>query len=500
MQNQHEDRLALAEMSVTLAKLQMTQTKFRQRYHFMPPVFWSNDPNGLIYFKGQYHLFYQFHPYSPEWGSMHWGHATSYDLIHWQHQPIALAPSEPYDDHPRGGVFSGSAIEYQGEMYVFYTATTHDGNGFVQTQCLAKSSDGITFEKFANNPIIRDVPSVGSNEFRDPKVWRQGNYWYMVLGTCKDNLGKAVLYRSNDLYQWEYINVLAESRGEFGTMWECPDVFEIGEKYAITFSPVKVHDRKASYLIGDLNYRTGKLNISGFGEVDWGFDAYAPQSMLDPKGRRIMFNWANSWDWMPWFKDYQPIQSEGWCGGMTLPREVSFDPVDHLLTFKPVDELVTLRGQTHTYIDLPLQSGEKKRIEAGDGISYELIVDINLKKSNASSINLYLRADKKYQTLVTLDLKASEIYFDRNQADDWSRGICHTVIRDAGKDTLQVRIFSDTSSLEIYTDGSTEDGYKTVLSGNIYPNQFCNKIYIESIGGDTIFDRIQTYEIVSAWD
>lgn len=499
MDIKHQKRLNIAEESVSVAIEIMDQAKYRQRYHFMPPAYWSNDPNGFIYFKGQYHLFYQFHPFSSEWGIMHWGHAVSEDLLHWKHLPIALAPSEPYDDHPRGGVFSGSTVEYEGEMYAFYTATTNYGDGFVQTQCIAKSSDGIEFEKYANNPIIRDVPSVGSNDFRDPKVWCHDEIWYMVLGTSKDKLGKAVLYKSSDLYNWEYVNVLAESRGELGTMWECPDVFKIGNKHAITFSPMHVRDRKAIYLVGDLNYKTGKLNYSSIGEVDWGFDAYAPQSTLDPSGRRVMVTWANNWDWMPWYKDFGPTYQEGWCGAMTLPREVSLDLSDNLLTFKPVGEIEKLRTSPKIYNDIHLSSGETKVIDAGDGISYELILDINLKQSNCTTINLGLRSNEEKQTMISLNLKTCEIIFDRSNADGWSQGVCHTVIRDAGNDKLQVRIFSDTSSLEIYTDGNENSGYKTVLSGNIYPDSTCHGTWIESIDGDLMIDRIQTYEIMSVW-
>jgi beta-fructofuranosidase len=321
----------------------------------------------------------------------------------------------------------------------------------------------------------------------------------MVLGTCKDNFGKAVLYKSSDLYQWEFVNVVAESRGEFGEMWECPDVFEIDGKCAITFSPVKAGERKAIYLVGDLDYQTGKLNYTAIGEVDWGFDAYAPQSMLDPKGRRLMFTWANSWDWMPWFKDYGPTSSEGWCGSLTLPRQIELDPTDNLLTFKPIEEIEKLRSQPGLYESLSVSSGECKEIIAGDGISFELILDINLRLTDCRLINLILRKNAIHETLISVDLKTSQILFDRSNADDWSNGVCHTVLKDAGKEKLQIRIFSDTSSLEIYTDGNEKTGYKTVLSGNIYPEDDCRKIIIESIDGEVFFDTIQTFEIQSVW-
>lgn len=128
-----------------------------------------------------------------------------------------------------------------------------------------------------------------------------------------------------------------------------------------------------------------------------------------------------------------------------------------------------------------------------------MILDINLKQSNCTTINLGLRSNEEKQTMVSLNLKTCEIIFDRSNADGWSQGVCHTVIRDSGNDKLQVRLFSDTSSLEIYTDGNENSGYKTVLSGNIYPDATCNESWIESIDGDLIIDRIQTIEIETVW-
>lgn len=151
------------------------------------------------------------------------------------------------------------------------------------------------------------------------------------------------------------------------------------------------------------------------------------------------------------------------------------------------------------YEGLTIRSGECKEIVAGDGISFELILDINLRLTDCRVMNLKLRKNAIHETLVSVDLKTCQIIFDRNNADIWSNGICHTVLRDAGKNILQIRIFSDTSSLEIYTDGNVKTGYKTVLSGNIYPDDDCRKLMIESIDGEVFFDKIQTFEIQSVW-
>ena len=149
-----------------------TEGKWRQRYHFTPPVSWMNDPNGLVYYKGLYHLFYQYNPKSCKWDSMHWGHAVSEDMIHWKDMPVALKPDQEYDCHPEGGCFSGSAVEKDGVLFLFYTATTQIDGVVHQTQCIATSKDGMTFEKYPNNPVIKEPPHGFSNDFRDPKVFK----------------------------------------------------------------------------------------------------------------------------------------------------------------------------------------------------------------------------------------------------------------------------------------------------------------------------------------
>ena len=169
---------------------------------------------------------------------MHWGHAVSEDLVHWEYLPLALAPSESYDDHMRGGCFSGSAIEHDGKLFLMYTGTKNDGNGFEQSQCIAYSEDGIHFEKYEGNPVITAPPNVPKDFFRDPKVWKHDEKYYMICGARKNDFAQALLYCSKDMLHWEFVNVLAESRGEWGYMWECPDIYPLGDKYVLMFSPM----------------------------------------------------------------------------------------------------------------------------------------------------------------------------------------------------------------------------------------------------------------------
>ena len=331
-----------AQIVINQNKEKVSQGKMRQKYHFMAETGWINDPNGLIYFKGKYHFFYQYNPYQSFWENMHWGHAVSDDLIHWEYLPVALAPSEPYEDHLKGGCFSGSAIEFDGKLYLIYTAATNHGNGFVQTQCVAYSEDGIHFEKYEKNPVLTAPEGISPDSFRDPKVWKHEDSYYMVCGASKNQKGQALLYRSEDLIHWTFINVLAESRGEWGTMWECPDFFRIGNRYVLTFSPIGAGERTCVYLTGSFDYDTGRFDYDVSGEIDWGFDYYAPQSFQAPDGRRIMVAWANEWEWMPFFKDWGPTYREDWCGFFNFPREVNMTKSGRL-SFVPIRELKKYR-------------------------------------------------------------------------------------------------------------------------------------------------------------
>lgn len=185
MSDNHKLKLKQAQKYIDSIKDEVALSKYRQGYHFMAPASWINDPNGFIQYKGKYHLFYQYNPYGATWSAMHWGHAESDDLIKWSHLPIALAPSEVYDDDNNGGCFSGSAVDNDGILTLMYTGTTNNEEGTVQVQCIATSDDGVNFEKFEGNPVILPNFIEGNRDFRDPKVWKEGELWYVVIGTSK---------------------------------------------------------------------------------------------------------------------------------------------------------------------------------------------------------------------------------------------------------------------------------------------------------------------------
>ena len=324
-----------------------TEGKWRQRYHFTPPVSWMNDPNGLVYYKGLYHLFYQYNPKSCKWDSMHWGHAVSEDMIHWKDMPVALKPDQEYDCHPEGGCFSGSAVEKDGVLFLFYTATTQIDGVVHQTQCIATSKDGMTFEKYPNNPVIKEPPQGFSNDFRDPKVFKHNGKWYMVVGGCIgsatfDGDGRICLYESDDLYNWKYKGNVLESNGKLGTMMECPDMFELNGKWVVTCSPMNHPDyNKSLYCVGTMDFENCIYTIEKMGNMDVGFDYYAPQSFTDKEGNRVLIAWQNGWLWMPWCIDWGPTSLENWRGCLSVPRKVQLDSENNLCMY-PVKEVESL--------------------------------------------------------------------------------------------------------------------------------------------------------------
>ncbi len=303
-----------------------------QKIHFKAPNCWINDPNGFIWYKGRYHLFYQCFPYSAHWGRMHWGHAVSTDLVNWDEKGIALFPSKTDD---RSGCFSGSAIEYKDKMYIYYTGVNYTeedpenincciNDTFTAAQLMITSEDGMKFDNITDKktviPPIEDKKTGDKNHTRDPKVWRGKDAWYMVLGSTVDKNGRLIFYKSSDLKTWQYLNY-CEKDG-FGWMWECPDFFEIDGKGVTIFSPMGFfndgngYDSVAVCMLSSFDENTGKMELSeDYQLFDYGIDLYAPQSTTDEDGNRVVIAWAR----MP----EAIITEKGeWCGMMCIPRIV----------------------------------------------------------------------------------------------------------------------------------------------------------------------------------
>ena len=323
-------------------------------FHATGGVGWINDPNGFSVYRGEYHLFFQYHPYDTIWGPMHWGHVKSRDFLHWERLPVALAPDMPYD---ADGCFSGSAVELpDGRQMLMYTGVRGSGEGdteVFQTQCLALG-DGRDYVKYARNPVLDGsaVPEGGSvRDFRDPRIWREDGRYYAVAGNrSADGSGAILLYESDDAFTWRFVTVLDASGGEYGKMWECPDFFPLDGKQWLLTSPQEMRADAG----GEYHDGYGTLAIRGsyapeghiwkrerMQTVDYGPDFYAPQTLLTPDGRRVMIAWMQDWDTAPFRTGALPFH-----GQMTLPRELRMQ--NGRLYQTPVRELEACRGRTVT--------------------------------------------------------------------------------------------------------------------------------------------------------
>ena len=324
----------------------------RPVFHLTPRVGWMNDPNGFSYFNGQYHLFYQYHPYDTAWGPMHWGHAVSRDLLHWEYLPAAIGPDEDYD---RDGCFSGSALALEdGRQLLMYTGvrreTQPDGTvADIQAQCIAVG-DGLNYKKYDKNPVLsqEDLPEGASkSDFRDPKIWRgeDGTFHCVVGNRHISRQGQILLFSSKDGFHWKYDSVLACNDNRYGRMWECPDFFPMEDKWILVTSPQDFipqglefdNGNETMAILGEYDGRTKKLKEQQIQSLDYGIDFYAPQTVLAPDGRRIMIGWMQNWDTC-----LMRPENAKWFGQMSLPRELFLR--DNRICQRPVREIEKMRS------------------------------------------------------------------------------------------------------------------------------------------------------------
>lgn len=443
--------------------------KERPVYHFTAPVGWINDPNGFSLFEDRIHLFYQYHPYSTEWGPMFWGHAASEDFIHWEYLPVALAPDKPYD---ADGCFSGTAITEDNKQIIVYTGVerfkdTGTLSDFYQQQCLA-TGDGAVYEKSQANPVIpiSMLPEgFSESDFRDPKIFKHDDYYYILASAkYKDGNGKLLLYRSSDLTDWKFETIVASNDGTYGDMWECPDIFKLGGKDVIIVSPMHIKPNKTGVREG---YSTillaGRLEDFKLKDIDVismdsGPDFYAAQTLLTKDGRRVAIAWMQAWENFIKPEDYP------WHGMMTLPRELNLK--DGKLLQAPVREIETLRRDAVKLDEIELD-GEM----SFDGIEgRSLDITVTLLNGNYSAFKFAFAKEGSSEIAFTFDKDSSVITFDRSSCrhnkserpDAFSNQ--QILIEPDGK-PLKLRFLIDTCSVELYIN----NGEKTFTATYYLP-------------------------------
>ena len=435
----------------------LSESDYRPTFHFTPPAHWMNDPNGLVYYAGEYHLFYQYNPNGNTWGTMNWGHTVSSDLFNWEDLPIALMPDN------NGTIFSGSAVvdsintsgfkvgSESPLVAIFTSAGTH------QTQSIAYSTDkGRSWSKYDNNPVL---PNPGINDFRDPKVswYAAQNKWVMAL--AKGNI--IGFYSSSDLKSWTFESDFGLNYGAHGGVWECPDLFQMQvegtnqKKWVllVSINPGGPNGGSATqYFIGDFdgNKFTADQNVTSW--VDYGTDNYAGvtyNNIPTSDGRRIMIGWMSNWNYAG------VVATNSWRSTMTVPRVVSLvqNSQGYNLRFNPADELKKYYSQKDTTI---LQAKNSINL-TNNAIIKSGSYDLNLVADFSQTDSLQLTIGSTVERLIIVfDKKNGNVTIDRSQSgltgfySGFKQKIACPTFTLGSDQKVDLRMLIDKTSLELF--------------------------------------------------
>lgn len=488
--------------------------RYRPQFHFTPRINWMNDPNGLVYYEGQYHLFYQYNPFGNRWGYMSWGHAVSDDMVHWEHRPVAI----PYGKEEEEGIFSGGALVDHNNTSglgdgdrapIIATYTSHytreDGSTW-QAQSLAYSNDGgVTFTKYEGNPVLEfDDP-----DFRDPNVmWdEQSERWVMVVVLSTQH--KAQFYASDNLIDWVFLSDFGPEGAAEG-IWECPDLFPLavdGDPNNIKWvlhvdmNPGAIAGGSGSqYFVGEWNGTEfiPDESISG-GEIlwaDYGTDFYAAISwdnIPEDDGRRLWLGWMNNWNYA------NEIPTYPWRSAQSIPRSVHLETIDGNIKViqRPVEELQSLRENHISVENISVSAGTQSLGDHGiSGKAYEIVVELDPGDSDVVGFSLRSGADE--ETLVGYDATAGTVFVDRTNSgeDSFHEGFAQRndapVNLKDGK--IKLHVFVDWSSVEVFVN----DGEK-VITNRIFPDPDSQGISLFAEGGNATVDKLDFWTLKSIW-
>ncbi len=498
MENNKIHRIALDRANSYIDKYstecKIVNDRFRPHYHLAAKIGWINDPNGFGYFNGKYHLFFQYNPYGSVWGPMHWGHAMSDDMVKWKILPVALAPSESYDDDL--GCFSGSSIAADGKFWLMYTGVGKDKK---QQQCLAYSVDGENFIKYENNPVICPAQMPGGesiDDFRDPYVYEHDGRFYCLVGTRTGEYGNIAMFTSPDLKSWQFVGYAFEEGGNEYTskgVCECPSRAVIGGKEVLFYSPQfmpytgskfrNIHS--AAYIIGHFDYQTGKFIGGPLNEIDSGFDFYAPQVISLPDGRTAMTAWMQMWD------RNIPTAQDGWSGEMIFTRELTLK--NGKLCQSPVREIEKYRADESKLDELELCNCVID-VEEFAGDCSEIIFTLHKGTANRAGIELFkgpVHCTYLYyhahSDRITLDRVRSGVDIRGKEGEEiyWQRSA------NAPKgDSITFRILLDNTSIEVFIEGTAE-----TLTANIYADESDEGVAFFADSGTARITNARKYKI-----
>jgi len=498
--NQHLDR------DVTFSET------YRPQFHYTPRMNWMNDPNGLVYYEGRYHLFHQYNPFGNRWGYMSWNHAVSDDLVHWEHRPVAI----PYGKEEEEGIFSGSAVAdhentsgfgdgTRAPLIAIYTSD-YGGENPSQAQSIAYSIDGgETFVKYEGNPVLEfDDP-----DFRDPKVmWMdEMNKWVMVVALPTRH--KVRFYASDNLIDWEFLSDFGPA-GAIGGIWECPDIFPLavdGDPDKIRWvlhvdmNPGSVAGGSGSqFFVGDWDGTQfiADESISG-GDilwVDYGTDFYAAitwNNIPEEDGRRMWIGWMSNWMYA------NELPTDPWRSAMSIPRSLHLVSIgdDIKVIQRPVEELKLLRDEHVQLQDVEVASDHLSLTGYGiAGKAYELLVEIEPR--DAENTGIKLRAGNGEETLVGYDAANGSVFVDRTNAgvhnfhENFDQRYDAPARLVGGR--VKLHIFVDWSSVEVFVNNG-----ETVITNRIFPAPDSQDIILYSEGGSATFSNLDYWSLNSVW-
>ncbi|EKQ57137.1 MAG: beta-fructosidase, levanase/invertase, partial [Clostridium sp. Maddingley MBC34-26] len=479
---------------------------YREQYHYSPAKAWANDPNGMVYFNGEYHLFYQYNPDASVWGPMHWGHAVSKDLIHWTELPIALAPDDG------GTIYSGSAVIDKdnttgffdgiagGGLVAIYTQDYMDNGAERQKQSIAYSKDnGRTWTKYEGNPVIAsDADPLNNSAFRDPKVFynEEAGKWFMVVAG-----GPLRFFSSDNLKDWHPEGM------DSSITTECPDFYKLEVGNTGTYKWV-LSEGGRYYRVGDFKQVDGVWKFvpdsNDHLPMNFAKDSYAAQTYYGtgengtPDGRRIMINWMNNWDYC---NNVASI-TKTFNGSFDLQTEVKLINTDAgiRLIQQPIDEYKTLRKSPTTFDNVTISPNQPNIMSGLSGSQYEIVAEFT-PDASTTEVGFKLRVGKSadQETIVKYNTQTGEVTLDRSKsgkspsADKFLQAYSQSMSKTAdGK--IQLHIFVDSASVEVYGNNGEVTG-----SAQIFPNRSSNGIEVYSVGG-TSTATIQYYPLSSIWN
>lgn len=470
--------------------------KFRPLYHHTPAYGWMNDPNGMFYKDGVYHLYFQHNPYGSTWGNMTWGHSTSRDLVNWEFQGDPLLPDA------WGTIFSGSCVvDYEntagfgrGAVIAFYTSAKSTAWGDSQSQSLAYSLDnGKTFTKYVGNPILTSQ----ERDFRDPKVfwYAPDKHWVMILAVGQE----MQIFSSKNLKEWKKESSFGAKQGAHGGVWECPDLVQL---------PVEGSKEKKWVLICNLNpggpfggsaaqYFVGTFDGKKFTNesptqtkwLDWGKDNYATVTWSNaPDGRCIALGWMSNWQ-------YQAVlPTSQYRGSNTLARDLTLykENGDYFLKSAPSPEIESLRGEKVSVPSFKVSDTYEinSLLEHNDG-AYE--IEMTIKNSGASKIVFSLLNAKDEKIYMYYNVPQKQFVMDRSESGltDFSKDFPAVTVAPVGDtDIIRIRLFIDKSSIEVFG----EDG-KYVMTNRVFPNVPYNRLQFESVRGNFTVKSLNVYKL-----